>query len=103
MLDQDSVPGCGARSDRYFEYLCGPDFELPQPPNANRLTGLLKTLLPKRKFPDNPIQIDDHEERAAFVCCLTALCVVARCYVAVGDKNNGYIILPPAASPGAPG
>jgi hypothetical protein len=36
-----------------------------------------------------------HDERAAIVCTLTALCVLRGEYVAVGDRECGYFFLPP--------
>ena len=61
-------------------------------------------------FPDNLIElvspqaqmdqcvnaITDHDQRAAFVCALAALCVSKGRYVAVGDPEDGHIIMPPA-------
>lgn len=38
--------------------------------------------------------VTNHDDRAALVCALTALCVVAGRYSAVGD-TDGWIILPP--------
>ena len=43
-------------------------------------------------------QIDDianHDQKAAFICALTAMCIARNQYVAVGDPNYGQIILPP--------
>jgi hypothetical protein len=40
--------------------------------------------------------MDAHDDRAAHVCALTALCVAARDYTAVGDED-GWIILPPSS------
>jgi len=37
----------------------------------------------------------DHDHRAAWVCALTALCLVRNKYVAAGDALDGYILLPP--------
>ena len=39
--------------------------------------------------------IGDHEHRAAWVCALTALCVVRNRYLALGDAVDGYFFLPP--------
>jgi predicted nuclease with RNAse H fold len=36
-----------------------------------------------------------HDERAALVCALTALCVLRGTYVAVGEPSGGYFFLPP--------
>lgn len=37
----------------------------------------------------------DHEERAALICVLTAVCVLRGKYVAVGEPEGGYFFLPP--------
>ncbi|MFO0554321.1 MAG: hypothetical protein U0271_38425 [Polyangiaceae bacterium] len=87
MLDARRAPPHGPRSDVYFQHVL----------------GLLGRLLPGRQLARGSFaQIEDHEERAALVCALTALSVAARQYVAVGD-DNGYIILPPRAEAGEPG
>lgn len=44
----------------------------------------------------------DHEERAAFVCALTALTVASGRAVGVGDPDDGDIFLPPAELWGTP-
>jgi hypothetical protein len=36
-----------------------------------------------------------HDERAALVCAMTALCVLRGVYVAVGEPSGGYFFLPP--------
>ena len=38
----------------------------------------------------------NHDDRAAFICALTALSVAAGDYTAVGD-DDGWIVLPPVA------
>ncbi|MGH9661806.1 MAG: hypothetical protein ACRD96_24880 [Bryobacteraceae bacterium] len=38
-----------------------------------------------------------HDERAALVCAVTALCVLRGEYVAVGDATGGYFFMPPWA------
>jgi hypothetical protein len=55
---------------------------------------LIDHLLPGRRMAHIPDTLTDHDERAAFVCALTALCVAAGDYTAVGD-HDGWIILPP--------
>jgi hypothetical protein len=48
----------------------------------------------------DPVQIEagdsivNHDDRAAFVCALTALSVATADFVAVGD-DDGWIVLPP--------
>jgi hypothetical protein len=47
-----------------------------------------------------PLQhIRNHDDRAAIVRAITALCIAARRYTAVGD-DDGYIILPPPVAAG---
>jgi hypothetical protein len=72
------------KSDRYFKALtCGGGF-----------AKLLQRLLPERTADYDIIAIKNHDDRAAFVCALTALAVAADDYTAVGD-DDGWIILPP--------
>ncbi|MFC1559062.1 DUF429 domain-containing protein [Gemmatimonadota bacterium] len=47
------------------------------------------------RFQNSINSTTDHDERAALVCCLTALCVTSGGYVAVGEPKNGYFFLPP--------
>ncbi|WP_151904021.1 MULTISPECIES: hypothetical protein [Roseomonas] len=72
------------RSDVFFRHL-----------TANgTLETLLERLLPGRRL-DLPLEgVTDHDDRAALVCALTALCVAAADFTAVGDAD-GWIILPP--------
>ncbi len=39
--------------------------------------------------------VTNHDERAAVVCAVTALCLIRCRFAAVGDDKGGYIILPP--------
>lgn len=103
MLDEGQYPVSGARSDIYFENLLGPDFIRAKIPKENRLVALLRNLLPGRVVNDTLASVTDHEERAAIACAVTALCVAVRQYVAVGDRRNGYIVLPPAVQTERPG
>jgi hypothetical protein len=57
---------------------------------------LIDHLLPGRRLGCDLVALTNHDERAAFVCALTALCVAAGDYTAVGD-DDGWIILPPYA------
>jgi hypothetical protein len=70
-------------SDNFFEILA----------DDGTLVRLLERLLPKRSIADIR-QITNHDDRAAFVCAVTALCLAANDYTAVGD-HDGWIILPP--------
>jgi hypothetical protein len=72
------------RSDVFFRHLA----------QAGALHGLLDHLLPGRSVPRHPAAVTNHDDRAALVCALTALCVAAGDFVAVGD-DDGWIILPP--------
>lgn len=73
------------RSDQYFAHLA----------RAGRLDRVLEGLLPGRGPAKSPAAVKDRDERAALVCALTALCVVAGDFTAVGDDQDGWIILPP--------
>jgi hypothetical protein len=70
--------------------------------DACREQGVLKRLLLHlecqnvefgRALSDN----DQHDEQAALICALTALCVQQGKYVAVGSLTDGYFFLPPVA------
>ncbi len=74
------------RSDVYFHHLAKNQY----------LDRFVEDLLAPRKWTNRPPSaITNHDDRAAFVCALTALCVVAGDFTAVGDKRDGWIILPP--------
>jgi hypothetical protein len=104
MLDEGCFPSHGARSDAYFPHLLGPNSGAAPLPTTDRLVGLLGRLLPGRRLTtDHFGAVQHHEDRAALICAFTALCIVARTYVAVGDAKNGYIVLPPRANAGEPG
>ena len=74
------------RSDVYYQQVAA----------DGTLLRLVRHLLPGARYREPPVMVRDHDERAALVCALTALCVAADAYVAVGDAA-GWIILPPAA------
>jgi predicted RNase H-like nuclease len=59
------------------------------------LLTLLQYLLPNRTYPTSFTEVVHHDETAAVVCALAALCVAAGHYTVVGDKTDGWIILPP--------
>lgn len=71
------------RSDTYFKYLA----------NCGRINSLINVLLPNRSLDSEPNTIKNHDDRAALVCALTALCLSANQFTAVGDQD-GWIILP---------
>jgi hypothetical protein len=58
-----------------------------------KLEELLSQLAPQ-PTPQDLRSITNHDDRAAFVCALTALSVTANDFTAVGDED-GWIILPP--------
>ena len=64
---------------------------------SSKLAGHMETLLPGRRLNITPAAITDHDERAGVVCALTALSVALNRHVAVGDPQNGDIMLPAAA------
>jgi hypothetical protein len=74
------------RSDLFFLRWC----------ERRTFDRLIDHLLPRRSLIRSPTTLTDHDERAAFVCAFTALCVAANDYTAVGD-HDGWIILPPYA------
>jgi hypothetical protein len=76
----------GDRSDTFFRHLAA----------TGGFSVLMECLLPGRRLTLNPSAIINHDDRAAFVCALTALCVAAGQFVAVGDED-GWIVLPPRA------
>ena len=74
-----------ARSDRYFVHLA----------EGHHLDRFLADLLPGRKLVAGLSTLRNHDDRAALVCALTALCVAIGEFTAVGDNCDGWIILPP--------
>ncbi len=75
----------GKRSDRYFVHLA----------EHRSLDRFVEKLLPGRRWLRELRAIRNHEDRAALVCSLTALSVAAGEFAAVGDEEDGWIILPP--------
>ena len=71
------------RSDVFYRHLA----------ELGALYSLLAHLLPGRGLADPLLGVTNHDDRAALVCALTALCVAAGDYVAVGD-GDGWIVLP---------
>lgn len=58
------------------------------------LENLLQGLLPAHSVSFGFEEFRNHDDRAAIVCALSALCVAAGSYTDVGD-NDGWIMLPP--------
>ncbi|QDZ12102.1 hypothetical protein [Devosia ginsengisoli] len=75
----------GDRSDTFFRHLAA----------IGCLESLIEYCLPGRQLSTDPNDIVNHDDRAAFVCALTALCVAVGDFVAVGDDIDGWIVLPP--------
>jgi len=59
-----------------------------------RLTLVLSSLLPQRRLVGD-LELSDHEKVAALTCAITALCVAAAQFEAVGSIEDGFIVLPP--------
>lgn len=74
----------GDRSDTFFQHLA----------TKGVLQALVEHCLPGRSLGLDPSGVVNHDDRAAFVCALSALSVAAADFVAVGD-DDGWIILPP--------
>jgi hypothetical protein len=74
----------GDRSDTFYQHLAA--------------TGALGTLmahcLPGRQLLQDVASVINHDDRAALICALSALCVATGDFVAVGD-DDGWIIMPP--------
>jgi hypothetical protein len=75
----------GDRSDTFFCHLV----------ETGGMESLVEHLLPGRRLAVPLASVINHDDRAALVCGLTALCVAVRRYTAVGDAEDGWIILPP--------
>ena len=73
-----------ASSDIFFEKLS----------EEGILEKLIRRLLPDLDLSFEIGDIRNHDDRAAFVCALTSLCIAAGEYTAVGD-HDGWIVLPP--------
>ena len=73
------------RSDVYFAHLA----------ESRSFDRFAQRLLGGRTWIREPRDIRNHDDRAAFVCALTALSVAAGEFTAVGDERDGWIILPP--------
>ncbi|MDE0364791.1 MAG: hypothetical protein OXP09_04385 [Gammaproteobacteria bacterium] len=79
----------GARSDHYFSHLVG--HETPD----RTLAEFVGCLLGSKDWEEPVHSLTNHDDRAAFVCALTALCIACAEYTAVGDCEDGWIVLPP--------
>lgn len=89
LLEESRIPRLNRdATDRFWEIAVEP---------SGGLDRLLQLLLPGRRVQPAPSLLLDHEERAALICALTALSVVAGTFVAVGDPACGDIVLPGTA------
>lgn len=75
----------GDRSDVFYTHLV----------TTGVMQVLIGRLLPGRRLADLS-SVTNHDDRAGLICALTALCIAADDYTAVGDRDNGWIIMPPA-------
>ena len=75
----------GERSDKLWETAV----------REHCMQRLVERLAPDRSLKESLESIKDHDHRAAFICALAALCVARKQYVAVGDPEDGHIVLPP--------
>ena len=78
------------RSDRYWEATLRECDGLPRLFSALSLDWVSAR--------DRLMSINNHDERAALVCAMTALAVARRRYCAVGCSVGGWIILPPLSA-----
>lgn len=92
LIEQPSAVKCRppARSDAYYTYLAA----------SGGLNRLVSRILPGRRPSQTFDSVTNHDDRAALVCALTALCIAAKDYLAVGDED-GWIILPEQSLIGA--
>ena len=74
----------GDRSDTFFQHLA----------TTGILRSLIEHCLPGRQLTNDLSRVVNHDDRAAFICALSALCVATGDFIAVGD-DDGWIILPP--------
>ena len=80
LLDRSKI-----RSDKYFIHLAENQY----------FEKLVHRLIGNRTWPQTLSEVVNHDDRAALVCAFTALCVATGVFTAVGDKIDGWIILPP--------
>lgn len=92
LCDESDYPAEPRRHRKWTDTLY--NWRPGDPVVPRKLRSLLESLLPRRAV-DGDFRIADHEKVASFVCALTALCVAANRFVAVGSDRDGYIVLPP--------
>lgn len=83
----EQIPrGRGKKFDALFESVRG--------------RGILLKLLDELEWADSALREAlatnaQHDERAALICAITAICVWRGRYTAVGDEDGGWFFLPP--------
>lgn len=90
-LDESVFRDCPQRNEK-FDWLY--ERWLSQGTLA-RLQSILNW--PREAFWEAAASNNQHDERAAIVCAMTAICVLRGSYVAVGEPNTGFFFLPPWA------
>ena len=86
LIDENDLPILKRdASDRFWDCLVA---------DSDRLVRHIARLLPGRTLSTDLPSVTDHEERAGVVCALTAFSVAMGDHVAVGDPQDGDIILP---------
>lgn len=85
LIDENALPTVkrGSASDDFYKNLVA----------SGKLEHVLMEILPHRKQNLTLNKIVHHDERAAVACALTGLCLLAGCYLAVGDPSDGFIVL----------
>lgn len=81
-----ATPGRGGKFDWLYDESVGQGV-------FHRLQSALAW--PSDEFWRQSTSNDDHDERAAIVCAMTAIAVLRGQYVAVGEPLGGYFFLPP--------
>lgn len=89
LCDESNYPQAPGKKRKWTDTL------FPLQDVSAKLRMLVATLLPGREV-RSPWGLTDHEEIAALTCALTALCVAADHFTAVGDDRDGYIFLAPS-------
>src|SRR5712691_8877806 len=92
LCDEADYPPAARRKRKWTDTLY--TWRPGDPVIPRKLRSLLESLLPRREI-GGEFGMKDHEKIASFVCALTALCVAANRFVAVGSDDDGSIVLPP--------
>ena len=89
LCDESDYPAEPRRQRKWTDTLY--NWRPGDPVIPRKLRSLLESLLPRRAI-GGDFRIADHEKVASFVCALTALCVAAKRFVAVGCHRDGCIV-----------